>query len=118
MMSMTVLNSHEEKDMNMGSHIDSDAVEAVGGGGSSVDVQAIVVPRKHQRSKKFPLSPQQQRQQPSPFQQLPPPRNFQPPQHTEGDNFFYASDLHGHGVEYPGGKSAADAVSGDVRARL
>ena len=41
-MSMTVLNSHEEKDMNMGSHIDSDAVEAVGGGGSSVDVQAIV----------------------------------------------------------------------------
>ena len=69
--------------------------------------------------------PQQQRHQPSPFQQLPPPRNFQPPPQqqtegeTEGDNFFYesnSSDLRGGGgwVGFPGGKSAADAVSGYV----
>jgi hypothetical protein len=69
--------------------------------------------------------PQQQRHQLSPFQQLPPQRSFQPPPQqqtegeTEGDNFFAPtslSDLRGGGgwVGYPGGKSAADAVSGDV----
>ena len=42
-MSITVLHSHEETDLDVDSHMDSEAVEAVGGGGSSVAVQAIVI---------------------------------------------------------------------------
>ena len=42
-MSITVLQAHEETDLDMDGHMDLEAVEAVGGGGASVAVQAIVI---------------------------------------------------------------------------